>query len=85
MLLILAEVITVGSFGRRFRECRKMAGLKQVAAAKAIGVSQASISDYENDVIEPRASIVMRMAQVYGVTMDYLLGLVDERDAVWRP
>ena len=75
----------MGSFGRRFRECRKAAGLKQVIAAKAIGVSQATISDYENDIIEPRASVAMRMAQVYGVTMDYLLGLVDERDAVWHP
>lgn len=75
----------MAGYGRRFRECRRSAGLKQVSAARLIGISQATISDYENDAIEPRASIAIRMAKVYGCSLEYLLGLVDERDATWHP
>lgn len=67
-------------FGRRFRECRKAAGLTQVAAAKLMEIGHSSISEYEADVSEPTASVVYKMATVYGVTVDYLLGLSDVND-----
>lgn len=69
----------MGGYGRRFRKCRREAGLKQVEAARAVGVGQATISAYENDVNEPTADVIFRMARVYGVPSDYLLGLTDER------
>ena len=68
-------MIRVRSFGGRFKECRKQAGLTQVAAAKLMGIGNSSISEYENDISEPTASVIYKMAMVYGVTVDYLLGL----------
>lgn len=62
------------NFGERFRMCRNNAGLKQETAARLIGISQPAISAYENNVNEPTASIVLKMAEVYGVSVDYLLG-----------
>ena len=62
------------NFGERFRMCRKQAGLKQVAAAKLMGIGQSTISEYENNKTEPTASMLLKMAQAYGVTVDYLLG-----------
>ena len=65
----------MGEFGARFLECRKAAGMKQTTAAKLIGIGQSTISEYENDISEPTASVIYRMAQVYGVSVDHLLGL----------
>ena len=67
-------------FGARFKACRKSAGLKQTAAAKLIGISQASISEYENNKSLPPASTIVAMAKVYGVSTDYLLGMTDEKE-----
>lgn len=75
----------MAGFGARLKAARREAGLKQTAAAKLIGIPQASISQYENDVHEPPLSVITRMAVAYGCTTDYLCMLVDERDAVWHP
>ena len=40
-----------------------------------MGIGNSSISEYENDISEPTASVIYKMAMVYGVTVDYLLGL----------
>ena len=72
----------MGEFGRRFRECRKAAGLKQTTAAQLIGIGQSSISEYENDVSEPTASVLFKMAEVYGCTVDHLLGLDEPVDGL---
>ena len=54
--------------------------MKQEAAAKAMGVGRSSISEYENDVSEPTASVLLKMADAYRVSMDYLLGRSDVND-----
>ena len=72
----------MGNYGRRFAECRRGAGLKQVAAAKALGISQSTISCYETDRAEPTIDVAVRMASLYGVSLDYLLGLTDSRDGL---
>ena len=70
----------MGDYGARFRKCRREAGMKQEAAAKAMGVGRSSISEYENDVSEPTASVLLKMADAYHVSMDYLLGRTDVND-----
>lgn len=72
-------------YSERFKQCRLDAGLKQAAAAKLSGISQQAISAYENGSREPHMSAIIALARTYGVTLDYLCGLVDERDAVWHP
>lgn len=74
----------MGNFGSRFRECRRAAGLKQSVAAKLIGISQGAISFYELDERSPTADVVINMARVYDVSIDYLLGVTDEREPFYR-
>lgn len=69
---------TMGEYGKRLRECRIAAGLKQDAAARALGITQSAISQFERDRIEPTIDIAVAMARVYGCTIDYLLGVTDE-------
>ena len=49
-------------------------GVSQQKLADAIGVSQPSINKYENHNIEPEIEILMRMADYFNTSIDYIVG-----------
>lgn len=53
---------------------RKKLGLSQEELAKKVGVSQKSISKYERETRRPTYETLTAMANLFGVTTDYLLG-----------
>ncbi len=55
-------------------ETRKRRGISQKQAALELGVSQALLSHYENGVRECNLDFLVKCADYYGVTTDYLLG-----------
>ncbi|MGI6248832.1 MAG: helix-turn-helix domain-containing protein [Acutalibacteraceae bacterium] len=63
------------SFANRLTDLRKSAQLSQKDAAKGLGISQALLSHYEKGIRECGLSFVVRAAEYYGVTCDYLLGV----------
>ena len=63
----------------RLKELRKEKGLRQEHAAVALGISMSSYCLYEQGKREPTASVIVRMADYYDVTTDYLLGRSDTR------
>ncbi len=63
-----------GSFASRLTEQRKARGLSQKQAAADLGVSQALLSHYENGIRECGLTFVVKAAEYYGVSCDYLLG-----------
>lgn len=63
----------------RLRSLRKENDLIQADVAKAVGISLKSYCRYESGEREPDASTLVRMADFYDVTADYLLGRSDER------
>lgn len=52
---------------------RKKLGLSQEALAKKVGVSQKSISKYERGTRRPSYETLTAMADLFNVTIDYLL------------
>ena len=56
------------------RELRLNKGLRQEQVAKLIGVNKSAISTYENDTRQPSFEILVRLANLYRVSTDYLLG-----------
>ena len=64
----------VTDFPRTLSLLRQDKKISQKKAAQALGVSQALLSHYENGVREPGLSFVVRAADFYGVSCDYLLG-----------
>jgi len=62
-------------FGMRLRALRKHKKLTQAQAARHIGVARGTISAYENNLEDPTAKIITRLASFYNVSADYLLGL----------
>jgi len=61
-------------FPRVFSLLRKERGLSQKSTAEALGVSQALLSHYEKGIRECGLDFLVRAADFYGVSTDYLLG-----------
>lgn len=59
---------------RKFREARQMKKLKVIEAAALLGVSQPTLSAWEGGRKSPTIDNLLAMAELYGVTTDYLLG-----------
>jgi len=60
---------------RRIQELRMAFGWNQVELAKRLSVSKQAVSNWENDNIQPSIEMLVRLAKIFGVTTDYLLGL----------
>ena len=64
--------------GERLYDLRKDAGLSQEQLAAIINVNKHSISSYERERSEPSDDIKIQLAQYFGVSVDYLIGLSDD-------
>ena len=64
-------------FRKRLRELRKEKGVSQKEVAKVIGVVESGYANYEQGRTEPGLSMLVKLAQFFNVTTDYLLGLED--------
>lgn len=62
----------------RFKLARLNSGIQQKAAASELGVSVQSISYWESGTRAPSKENLLKLAEMYGVTTDYLLGKDDE-------
>ncbi len=56
------------------RKLREETHISQRQLAETIGVSQQSINKYENHNIEPDIGTLIRIADYFGTTVDYLVG-----------
>ena len=65
--------------GDRLRQLRQDKHLNQDQAAKLVGVEQSTISAYECDLRQPSYAVLVRLAEIYHVSTDYLLGRSDTR------
>lgn len=64
--------------GDRLRRVREAAGLTQTELAERVGAGTNQIYRYEKGETDPSAEVLAALAQELGVTVDWLLGLVDE-------
>ena len=62
----------------RIRDLRNDRGLKQKQVAKLLNVSQNTYSQYEIGISRFPLDAVVRLAEYYNVSIDYLVGLTDE-------
>jgi len=74
-------------FAIRLKNLRQSRELNQVQLAEKLGVKKQSISNWENDNIMPSIDMLIRIADFFHVSTDYLLGRSDEGgpDAAKKP
>lgn len=58
----------------KIKELRNAKGLTQNALGKMIGVSGQTILNWENGIYEPRISQLIALSDVFGVSIDELVG-----------
>ena len=61
--------------GQRICELRTASGWSQVDLAKKLGVAKQTVSNWENENIQPSIELLGRHARLFNVTTDYLRGL----------
>ena len=57
----------------KLKELRNERGISQQKLAEAIGMGQSSINDYENRGIEPDIGTLIRIADFFETSVDYLI------------
>ena len=61
------------TLGQRIQELRKKANLSQSDLAAKIDISYPQMSRYEIKDVQPPADVLKRLADVFGVSIDYLV------------
>lgn len=61
----------------RIRDMQIDRGLTQKEVAKVINVKQNTYSQYEIGVLNYPLDVVIKLAEFYGTSVDYLVGLTD--------
>lgn len=61
--------------GYRIKELRQACGWNQVELGVKLSVTKQTVSNWENDNIQPSIEMLIRISEVFGVSTDYLLGL----------
>ena len=64
-------------FAERLRELRTQHNLSMKELAKAINTTDVAVSNWENNINDPKITYIKVIAVYFGVTTDYLLGLED--------
>lgn len=70
------------STGTTIRDLRKQHRLSQTELAKAVHVSQATVTAWETGKAEPSSSALNTLASYFNVSADYLLGRKSPADRV---
>ena len=61
----------------RLRELRKSRGYTQIALQMQTGVEQALLSKFENEERTPPTDTLVKLAEFYNVSIDYILCRTD--------
>ncbi|MDD6629057.1 MAG: helix-turn-helix transcriptional regulator [Lachnospiraceae bacterium] len=61
------------TIGMRIRECRLALGMTQEELAEQICCKKSLISQYENDKVDIKGSVIVELAEFLGTTTGYLL------------
>ena len=61
-------------FGRKVKELREKNNLSMEQLAKQLGVTKSRINMWENSGTIPRGDVLVKLANEFGVSTDYLLG-----------
>lgn len=61
-------------FSKRLKKLRKNKGLKQQELAEILGIKRNTYSDWENGKTEPRFDNLVKLADFFNVSLDWLFG-----------
>lgn len=66
--------------GEKLKEIRENLGLNKKEFAQYIGIKYTTYNGYETEAREPSSDFLILISEKFDVSIDYLLGLKDERE-----
>lgn len=63
----------------RLKQCRKEKGLTQCEVAIYCDITEKTYQNYELMTREPKLEILLKIADIYDVSVDYLIGRTSEK------
>ncbi|WP_195985978.1 helix-turn-helix transcriptional regulator [Clostridium sp. D33t1_170424_F3] len=63
----------------RLKQCRKEKGLTQGEVAIYCDITEKTYQNYELITREPKLEILLKIAELFNVSLDYLVGRTDEK------
>jgi len=63
------------ALNENIKELRIAHGMNQVEFGKHVGVTKQCVSNWENDNVLPSVEMLVKIANVFGVSTDFLLGI----------
>ncbi len=63
----------------RIRDLREDRDLRQIDVAKATGIDQKTLSNYETGKTNPDSYAIIKLCDFFGTSADYLIGRTDEK------
>lgn len=70
------------TFGERMKQLRIENNLTQEELAKKLSLSKSNISKYESNDVEPNIDTLNKLATLFNVSLDYLLGKSNSRNPI---
>ena len=80
-ILYVERGVKIVDFGTRLKILRKQAGLTQQQLATQLGITKSVVSFYELQERSPSPEVLIKLASIFHVSADYLLGL-DARETI---
>lgn len=69
----------IGTLNENIKLLRQKNGLNQVEFAKIMHVTKQCVSNWENDNVVPSVEMLVKLANYFKVSTDYLLGRTEDR------
>ena len=66
----------------RISELRKQQDIKQTVLADRLGITQATLSNWERGIHDPDNDTLLTLSELFNVSTDYLLGKADKLNLV---
>lgn len=63
--------------GKNIKTLRSALGWSQVDLAQKLNITKQTVSNWENENIQPSIEMLVRLAKLFHVSTDYLLDLAD--------
>lgn len=67
---------------KRIRDLRENNNYRQIDVAEKLNMSQQQYQKYESGIVTPSINILLSIADLYDVSIDYLLGRTDYKKVV---
>ena len=77
---IVGETDIKKILSERLKQCRKEKGLTQWEVAVYCDITEKAYQNYELMTREPKLGILMKIADKFGVSLDYLTGRTDNKE-----